>query len=187
MSYFIQPLIVKLITCNHLSCFSNVNISAKEKKKRRNLENVTLSAGGNWMIYLSRVPEQIKIILAMFSFFSCWQSGLERHASCDKPDMIYLLESASQRGDILNLRTQISQLMVPTPHPPQLRLYIKWPSLSSISLSTHSLLTFTMSALNKNLGTSNSVIPPNQKSNMAFDRNRLDGAGQLSSCIEWIC
>lgn len=55
-------------------------------------------------------------------------------ASCDKSDMIYLPESASQRGDISNLCIQISQLMVP-----QLRLYIKWPLLSSINLLTFTL------------------------------------------------
>lgn len=103
-------------------------------QKKKNLETVSLSAGGDWMIYPSRVPEQIKIILAMFSFFSRWQSGLERQASCDKSDMIYLLGSASQRGDISNLCIQISQLMVP-----QLRLYIKWPLLSSINLLTFTL------------------------------------------------
>lgn len=34
----------------------------------KNLEHFTLSAGGNWMIYLSRIPEQIKIILLCSHF-----------------------------------------------------------------------------------------------------------------------
>lgn len=104
------------------------------QRKKTSWNCVFVSWRWLWMIYPSRVPEQIKIILAMFSFFSHWQSGLERQASCDKSDMIYLLESASQRGDISNLCIQISQLMVP-----QLRLYIKWPLLSSINLLTFTL------------------------------------------------
>lgn len=51
--------------------------------------------------------------------------------------------------------------------------------LCQASISTHSLLTFTMSALNKNLGTSNSVIP--QIRNPICLLMEIDWMGQVSS------
>lgn len=72
------------------------------------------------------------------------------------------------------------------------RLYIKWPPLCRASIFTHSLLTLTMPAPNKDLDTSGS----NQEYNMPFRENGSDGAGRLSTwqikkyanglCLYWV-
>lgn len=134
-----------------------------------------MSTRGNWMIYLSRgVPEQIKLILAMFSFCSCWQSGLQRNASCDK-----------SRYDLFAwvsiTKTKTFQISAHRFHSPWFPNsdYLSNDLLCRTSASTHSLSTFTMSPLNKNLSTINCVIPQIRKPIGLL--MEIDWMGQVSS------
>lgn len=142
---------------SHLSYLLNVDIASRVKKS---LENVNLSPRGNWMMYLSWLPEQFKIILATFSFCSCRQPDLERRATC--PRVFICLHLHHKEGTFKKSTHtfQSSRLLNFD--------YTYSDPLCRASFDTHSLLTFTTSALNKNLGTSNSVIPLKSEIQYAF-------------------
>lgn len=103
---------------------------------------------------------------ATFSFSSCWQSGLERHITQMLTKTWFICLNLNCEEEMIQIQTQNCTVMVP-----QYRLYMQWPSLTTINHQLpYILLPFTIATQNRALGTGNSVIryPSYQKSNIPW-------------------